>query len=61
MSQTEEFVYSVVLPLDEKYYTDRVVDTAFLKSQTGIQDDETLKQHILAVQAKAYAVRKTNA
>jgi hypothetical protein len=28
----------------------------FLKSWTGIQDDEELKQHILKVQKKAYEV-----
>ena len=43
-------------PLDENLY--KIDDHAleFMKSQTGIQDTEELKQHILAVQAEAYAV-----
>ena len=43
-------------PLDETLY--KIDDQAleFMKSQTGIQDAEELKQHILAVQAEAYAV-----
>ena len=43
-------------PLDETLY--KIDDHAleFMKSQTGIEDAEELKQHILAVQAEAYAV-----
>ncbi|EGN91680.1 hypothetical protein SERLA73DRAFT_118302 [Serpula lacrymans var. lacrymans S7.3] len=45
------------VPLDEKYYSNITPeDIAFLKSETGIDDDETLKRHILAVQAEAYKV-----
>ena len=55
MAQTEE--QSVVIPpLDEKNYDLKDEAVAFFKSQTGIEEDEALKQHILAVQAKAYAV-----
>jgi len=44
-------------PLDEKFYLSiGEKDIAFLKQQIGIQDDAELKQHILAVQAEAYAV-----
>ncbi len=30
---------------------------AYMKAQTGIEDDEELKKHILAVRAEGYAVR----
>ncbi|KAJ6459591.1 hypothetical protein C8R45DRAFT_1109457 [Mycena sanguinolenta] len=43
------------LPLDDSFYReDRV---AFISEETGIQDPEALKQHIIAVQKKAYAVK----
>ncbi|THH05627.1 hypothetical protein EW146_g9853 [Bondarzewia mesenterica] len=44
------------LPLDEKYYSLDEAERAFFKGQTGIQDDEELKKHLLAVQAAAYSV-----
>ncbi|KAF8638313.1 hypothetical protein AX17_002333 [Amanita inopinata Kibby_2008] len=44
------------LPLDESLYSLDDDELAFFKSQTGIDDDEQLKNHILAVQAKAYQV-----
>ena len=31
--------------------------TAFIKAQTGIEDEEELKKHILAVRAEGYSVR----
>ena len=34
-------------------------EVAFFKQQTGIQDDESLKQHIIRIQSKAYEVRST--
>ncbi|KAF7367634.1 Methyltransferase ausD [Mycena sanguinolenta] len=42
------------LPLDDSFYREDSV--AFIKEETGIQDPEALKQHIIAVQKKAYAV-----
>ena len=43
-------------PLDEKLYAidDEALD--FMKKQTGIQDTEELKKHIMTVQAEAYSV-----
>ena len=41
-------------PLDEGVYSLTSENATFFKSQTGIDDDETLKQHILAIQKKAY-------
>ncbi|TFK75137.1 hypothetical protein BDN72DRAFT_892489 [Pluteus cervinus] len=46
----------VNIPLDESLYSLNDVETAFFKEQTGIQDDEELKQHVLSVQKSAYAV-----
>ena len=45
-----------VVPLDDALY--RIDDEAlvFMQGQTGIQDTEELKRHILDVQAKAYSV-----
>lgn len=42
--------------LDPSLYAPSPEEVAFLKSQTGIQDDEELKQHILAVQREAWEV-----
>ncbi|KAJ3551508.1 hypothetical protein NM688_g4663 [Phlebia brevispora] len=42
--------------LDESLYSLTAQDSAFLKAQTGITDDEALKKHILQVQAEIYAV-----
>ena len=42
--------------LDERYYDLTGEDLTFFKQQTGIQDDEELKAHILQVQAEAYKV-----
>ena len=43
-------------PLDDTLY--KIDDQAlqFMREQTGIQDEEALKKHILSVQAEAYAV-----
>ncbi len=44
-------------PLDESLYSRLdTEDISFLKSQTGINDDEELKRHVLKVQADIYAV-----
>ena len=42
-----------VLPLDERFYNP---DSTFLKQQTGIDDDDELKTHLLSIQAEAYKV-----
>jgi hypothetical protein len=43
-------------PLDQNLYRLDDDQAAFFKAQTGISNDEELKAHILAVQAKAYEV-----
>ncbi|KAI0066719.1 hypothetical protein BV25DRAFT_1796809 [Artomyces pyxidatus] len=43
-------------PLDESLYKLDEDETAFFKAQTGIQDDEELKKHLLQGQADAYKV-----
>ncbi|KAI0639003.1 hypothetical protein C8Q77DRAFT_23265 [Trametes polyzona] len=47
-------------PLDESLYS--IDDTAleFMKEQTGIQDPDELKKHVMAVQAEAYAIYPYN-
>lgn len=42
--------------LDPSLYTLSAESSAFFKSTTGIHDDNELKEHILNVQAQAYAV-----
>ncbi|KAH8119900.1 hypothetical protein DFH11DRAFT_1685360 [Phellopilus nigrolimitatus] len=44
------------LPLDPGLYAPSPEDVAFFKSQTGIEDDEELKQHVIAVQKEAWKV-----
>ena len=39
--------------LNPDFYNPQPQDVAFFKQQTGINDDELLKQHIMQVQAKA--------
>ena len=46
----------VIRPLDEQLYTIEDEGLVFMKAQTGIEDPNELKKHILAVQAEAYAV-----
>jgi hypothetical protein len=41
---------------DTSLYSLTSEEAAFFKAQTGIDDDEDLKRHILEVQAKAYKV-----
>lgn len=45
---------SLARPLDPSIYD---ADVEFLSAVTGIKDYEQLKQHVLRVQADAYAVR----
>lgn len=47
-----------VPPLDPTNYA---ADEEFLSTVTGIKDAEELKQHVLDVQAEAYAVRALRA
>ena len=47
---------SVPVPKVPDFYDPQPHEVAFFKQQTGIQDDELLKQHIIQVQAKAYKV-----
>lgn len=42
--------------LDERLYDLTDEERTFFKQQTGIQDDDELKMHILRVQAEAYKV-----
>lgn len=42
--------------LDPSLYAPSPEDLAFLKSQTGLEDEEVLKQHVLEVQAEAWKV-----
>ena len=48
----------VTPPLDPSFYNLDEEESSFLKTQTGIKDDQELKRHILEVQAEAYAVRR---
>ncbi|KDR76356.1 hypothetical protein GALMADRAFT_247763 [Galerina marginata CBS 339.88] len=42
--------------LDPSFYSLRPDERIFFQKLTGIQDEEALKEHIIAVQAKAYAI-----
>ena len=42
--------------LDESLYDPTDEESSFFKQQTGIQDDEELKAHIIQVQSEAYKV-----
>lgn len=46
------------LPLNDQYYSldDDEQARNFFKKSTGIQDDVELKEHIMAVRTKAFAV-----
>jgi thermostable 8-oxoguanine DNA glycosylase len=43
--------------LNEQLYGLSPNEAAFFKKEIGIDDDEALKRHILALQAEAYNVR----
>ncbi|KAI0720552.1 hypothetical protein C8T65DRAFT_633472 [Cerioporus squamosus] len=43
-------------PLDESLYAPDEEEKAFMKATTGIQDDDELKTHIIAVQTKAFGL-----
>ncbi|TBU33176.1 hypothetical protein BD309DRAFT_602586 [Dichomitus squalens] len=46
------------LPLDPTMYAPDEEEKTFMKATTGIQDDEELKEHIFAIQAKAFTIYK---
>lgn len=48
--------YLATLPIDDSKYALSEAESAFWKAQTGISDDELLKQHIISVADKAYKV-----
>ncbi|KAF5373310.1 hypothetical protein D9615_007401 [Tricholomella constricta] len=43
-------------PLDERFYGLSSDEFDFFKSQTGIKDEDAIKQHIITVQKKAYSI-----
>ena len=45
-----------VLPLDEGLYNLDDTEITFFKQQTGIDDSDELKAHLLSIQAEAYEV-----
>ncbi|KAI0336234.1 hypothetical protein GY45DRAFT_591939 [Cubamyces sp. BRFM 1775] len=45
-----------LFPIDESKYSLKGEELEFMQAQTGIEDEEELKRHILAVQAEAYAI-----
>ncbi|KAF5373309.1 hypothetical protein D9615_007402 [Tricholomella constricta] len=49
-------VFLTKSPLEERLYTLSVDDFAFLKAQTRIEDENMMKQHIIAIQRKAYEI-----
>ena len=46
--------------LDPSLYSPTSEEVAFLQMQTGIEDEEELKQHVFAVQREAWSVRHFN-
>jgi len=42
--------------LDESLFTPDPAELAFFKSQTGIDDEQALKDHIISIQRKAYEI-----
>ncbi len=60
MSATTEIIiekeFGKLNPLDESLYKLDDEELAFVKAHSGIEDEEELKKHILAVQAEAYEV-----
>lgn len=54
--QTKEPTSLAELELDPSLYKPDPNEIEFFKSQTGIQDDEELKKHIISVQKEAWEV-----
>lgn len=48
--------WSKKLTIDPALFKPTPDESAFLKAQTGIQDDGKLKEHVLAVQEEAWKV-----
>ena len=46
------------IPLDDTLLELHPKEEAFFKSETGIQDTEELREHILRIQEDAYKVRR---
>jgi len=49
-------IQNIAIPLDPKIYTLAEDELEFYRKETGIQDADEIKEHILQVQAEAYAV-----
>ncbi|KAG6861459.1 hypothetical protein C0995_016550 [Termitomyces sp. Mi166 len=49
---------SIKLPLDPTLYSLDADELVFFQEQTGIRDEQELKQHIVAVQEKAYEISR---
>lgn len=47
---------SRLFPFDEQLYSLEGEELAFMKSQTGIEDEDELRKHIIAVTKEAYIV-----
>ena len=47
---------SYLKALDDEFYNPDEEAKAFFKAETGIQDDDELREHIIAVQSRAFAV-----
>lgn len=43
-------------PLEDRFYSLDAEEREFFKKETGIESDEELKNHLIAVQSKAYSV-----
>ncbi|KAI0336236.1 hypothetical protein GY45DRAFT_592101 [Cubamyces sp. BRFM 1775] len=54
--ESEAVVLAQSFPLDARLYSLKDEELEFMKSETGISDEEELKDHILRVQAEAYSV-----
>jgi hypothetical protein len=57
MSQ-DNVIHVYTAPLDPKLLNLNEQEAEFFKSQTGIQDDNELRNHIIEVQKKAYETHK---
>lgn len=53
---TPDAHHQPVLPLDESLYRLDNAELVFFKQQTGIDDSDELKAHLLSIQAEAYEV-----
>jgi len=51
---------ATIPPADPSLYCVTPDEAVFFKTQTGIDDDEDLKRHVLEVQAKAYEASQSD-